>query len=434
MPTFADVSLQLPLDGSDGSTAFTDVSLNGLTPAAIGAAQIDTAQSKWGGSSLEVAAATGLLVTPQNAAFGFGTSAWTVEAWVRLTEFGLASNVFDFPTDALGSTPRVLMVIDSSGYICIRYDGGALIGSGVGASSMALNTWNHVAWCFDGTTVRMFLNGSTVFSFASSYDFGAARRIYIGTSHTGATYVTGHIDDVRVTKAAWYTTDFSVPTEAFPYGSPTQTGTHTSSAPSTAFGTAQAGFNQDCDASSVAPATGAGTPALNLNLSYAANTIVPTTRFGAPVSDRGDIPAPIVAKWIAPSIAFGAAAVTVTRDAVASGMSTTAWSTPTARIRHGATGSAFGAFGTPKLNEQGLATGFSATALGAARCLLPSPSAGFTRTAIGSPRARTIFAGAATGWTGTQLGTHDGDGAALSTRSALFRTAFGRAQAERTAV
>ena len=50
-PYFANVSLLLHCDGSDASTTFTDSSSNGHTVTASNDAQIDTAQSKFGGAS-----------------------------------------------------------------------------------------------------------------------------------------------------------------------------------------------------------------------------------------------------------------------------------------------------------------------------------------------------------------------------------------------
>ena len=50
-PYYSAVSLLLPMDGTNGSTTFTDSSLNGLTVTAVGNAQISTTQSKYGGAS-----------------------------------------------------------------------------------------------------------------------------------------------------------------------------------------------------------------------------------------------------------------------------------------------------------------------------------------------------------------------------------------------
>jgi len=78
-----EVSLLLHGDGTNGSTTITDSSPTPKTVTAVGDAQISTAQSKFGGSSLffnnNFANA---ITTPSNAAFAFDTNDFTVEAWI----------------------------------------------------------------------------------------------------------------------------------------------------------------------------------------------------------------------------------------------------------------------------------------------------------------------------------------------------------------
>ena len=82
-PDFADVSLLLHGDGTNGSTTIVDSSDNVNSVTANNGAQISTTQSKFGGSSIEFlsTANTGLAVTPSSV-FQFGTGDWTVEAWI----------------------------------------------------------------------------------------------------------------------------------------------------------------------------------------------------------------------------------------------------------------------------------------------------------------------------------------------------------------
>ena len=50
-PFYSAVSLLLPMDGTNGSTTFTDSGPNALAVTAVGNAQISTTQSKYGGAS-----------------------------------------------------------------------------------------------------------------------------------------------------------------------------------------------------------------------------------------------------------------------------------------------------------------------------------------------------------------------------------------------
>jgi hypothetical protein len=83
-PDFANVSLLLHMDGSNGSTTFPDSSSNGLTVTRYGNAQISTAQSKFGGASAYFDGAGDYLELPNpNTAIGAVAGDFTIECWVR---------------------------------------------------------------------------------------------------------------------------------------------------------------------------------------------------------------------------------------------------------------------------------------------------------------------------------------------------------------
>src|SRR5690606_34123168 len=77
-PYWSSVSSLLHFNGSNGSTTFTDEKGVGWT--ASGDAEISTAQSKFGGSSLSLDG-TGDWLDASNAGFTFGTGDFTIEAW-----------------------------------------------------------------------------------------------------------------------------------------------------------------------------------------------------------------------------------------------------------------------------------------------------------------------------------------------------------------
>ena len=79
---FSDVVLLLHMGGTDGSTTFTDE--KGHTVTANGDAQIDTAQSKFGGASALFDGSGDYLSVADSADFEFGSSDFTIDGWVRL--------------------------------------------------------------------------------------------------------------------------------------------------------------------------------------------------------------------------------------------------------------------------------------------------------------------------------------------------------------
>jgi hypothetical protein len=223
-PDFANVSLLLHGDGTNGSTTIVDNSPSPKTVTAVGNAQISTAQSKFGGASIAFNGSNYLTV-PSNSAFDFGTGNFTVEAWVRLNSLGssngypgarwivgwgpVAANLgFDF---AIGSTNLILSLNNfAAPTINVPHN-------------MLINTWYHVAGVRSGIQVFAFIDGAIVGSATISAELTASTNqngIAVSAAEpVGATSGNwnGNIDELRITKGiARYTANFTPPTAPFP--------------------------------------------------------------------------------------------------------------------------------------------------------------------------------------------------------------------------
>lgn len=155
-------------------------------------------------------------LTMDNNDFYFGTEDFTVECWLYF-QSSLASaygHIFDSGGQGLalafgGSVQNILFYSSVANTDNVGF-----------AHGMTDNTWNHIAWVRNGTTLKVYINGvagsrvwtgkSGSFSPAGGY-LSAALGGYTG--NLGSTYTPGgYIDDFRVTKGvARYTTDFSPP-------------------------------------------------------------------------------------------------------------------------------------------------------------------------------------------------------------------------------
>src|ERR1051326_1904624 len=80
-PNFSSVVLLCHMDGADGSTTFTDQ--KGHTMNANGSVQIDTAQSRFGGSSCLFNGTTDVIGSVDTDDWWFGSGDFTIEAFVR---------------------------------------------------------------------------------------------------------------------------------------------------------------------------------------------------------------------------------------------------------------------------------------------------------------------------------------------------------------
>lgn len=218
-----NVSLLLHMDGSNGSTTFTDSSSNALTVTANGNAQISTALSKFSGASATFDGSGDYLSIADTVALELGTSDFTIECWLYLA------------ADVTTGTGVISKGTWPSGYgsFIIFYGGTqelAFYASSTGASSWdiannqvftaitAKETWHHVAITRSSTTFRGFFNGSKVFEFSDSKGLADnASNMTIGSGDGGSSAIKANIDELRITKGiSRYNATFTPPTAPFP--------------------------------------------------------------------------------------------------------------------------------------------------------------------------------------------------------------------------
>ena len=215
--------LHLPFDGSNGATSTSDVS-NQNNTVTVNGAQISSAQSKFGGTSL--------LLDGSNDYLSIGGSEWnsnldsgdfTVEFWIRL--------------DALGGQRIVSNYNGSNGWGVVMWSGGGgtnyfdafwysggwkYIQYDVGGSSQyttpSVDTWYHLAFVRNGNDWSLYLNGTaegTRTGLSGSITSSSLGHLELGRRQDDAEYVDGYIDDLRITKGlARYTSNFTPPTTA----------------------------------------------------------------------------------------------------------------------------------------------------------------------------------------------------------------------------
>jgi hypothetical protein len=206
-PYYSAVSLLLPMDGTNGSTTFTDSSLNGLTVTAVGNTQISTSQSKYGGASAYFDGTGDYLSLTGGMPSGSGT-AFTIECWIRLDAFSFYRSI----TRTAGGLD--ILVRPDGSISCDQTSVTSIASSAAGV--IIADTWYHVAVTRDtSNNYKLFINGTQMGSGTNSFSVTAATTI--GYSAAGPTsYFKGYIDDFRATNALRYTSAFTPPTQAHP--------------------------------------------------------------------------------------------------------------------------------------------------------------------------------------------------------------------------
>lgn len=214
---FSSVVALLHFDGADGSTTFVDV--KGHTFTAVGNAQIDTAQSLFGGASGLFDGAGDYIWAADSADWDFGTGDFTVELAIRFASV---------PVNAVMTMISTYAGSDSGWEIQYRTDVGAgnRLTFGVGdasnnfAWSPSTNTWYRVAVSRSGTNLRAFIDGTQIGStITNSSDLTSTAALWIGALNAGGAiqFFNGWLDDLRITKGvARYTENYTVAAEPFP--------------------------------------------------------------------------------------------------------------------------------------------------------------------------------------------------------------------------
>lgn len=178
------------------------------TITANGNAQVDTAQSQFGGASaLFDGTNDNLTITGDLSQ----TADFTIEFWFRTTTVAPAFQVL--LTLGNESTGRRAIYLAGSVLTWNLY-GSA--GEDITHTGISANTWYHVAAVRSGTTIKLYLNGTasaTTRTVAGTA--GNANNVYIGTDSGLVSDYSGHIDEVRISNTARYTTTFTPSTTAF---------------------------------------------------------------------------------------------------------------------------------------------------------------------------------------------------------------------------
>jgi len=201
---FSNVSLLLHFDGSNGSTTFTDSSVNANTVTTFGDASLSTARKRFGTASGSFDGSGDYLTCPTTPGglFDFGNGDFTVEASIYTTTVSVIQQVAGvWPGDYTASW-RFLVVGDSIQFI-------GWVGYSVTISSsscITTNTWLDIAAKKVGSTLTLYCNGTQVgsgsFSVTSGNASGAVLDIGRQQDGVGGStwFFNGNIDELRITK------------------------------------------------------------------------------------------------------------------------------------------------------------------------------------------------------------------------------------------
>jgi len=213
MPNFTKSLLHM--NGADGSTVFTDETGKIWTP--VGTAQIDNAQSKFGGTSGFFSYGSNYIHTPDHDDFHLSNLDWTIDFWIRYNGvtggFNIISQVQAVGTDWMDlwtsfPTPRLTFS---------HWGGGVQTATFYATVSMSVGVWYHIAVERFGNIPIIAQNGilltvTETVAIAGKTLSNLTNRIEVPSWNSGSAPESCWIDEFRLSKGiARWTENFTPP-------------------------------------------------------------------------------------------------------------------------------------------------------------------------------------------------------------------------------
>jgi len=161
-----------------------------MTP--VGSAQIDTAQSKFGGASSLFGGSGDYVSTTASPDFAFGTADFCLDAWVRVSSFGVYHIIM-----GCGYSTNWMWQLQTDGNLKLWVAGGSGL---TFIHGMTTDAWHHICAARLGGVIYGYIDG--VYKASNSYasSIGGSLSLYVGNDPQVSGAYAGHIDELRISK------------------------------------------------------------------------------------------------------------------------------------------------------------------------------------------------------------------------------------------
>ncbi len=174
----------------------------------VGNAQVSTSVKKYGTGSLAFDGTGDYLLSAATQVIA--ASRFTVEAWLYKSS---TNEKYAIAQGTSGNAGRFAIGVAGTNWF-------VQIGSAnVNAGSVSTNTWTHIAVTYDGATLTLYVNGTSVgtASTTQAVQNTTLRLGTLGPSWSDIYEWDGYMDDIRITNGVIrYTTTFTPPASALP--------------------------------------------------------------------------------------------------------------------------------------------------------------------------------------------------------------------------
>jgi hypothetical protein len=216
-PHFDKVTLLLSAAGPVGASVFTDSSKAGQSISVVGDAKVSDAKPFFGGKAIRLANGNSCLLIGLADSLGlWGGADFTLEAWFNFDAVASSTLFSSYESDKGIHTLRGPTFVESVFYTPGTYTSALSV-----AGSSYVAKWVHVAVVLSSGVLKIYVDGKGGGATTVGVTLDqAAKHLAIGGMKNGSTGSPCYVGQVRVTKVARYTADFTPPTEAFPVPAP----------------------------------------------------------------------------------------------------------------------------------------------------------------------------------------------------------------------
>ena len=210
-PDFANVSLLLNGDGNNGANnnTFADSSSNNFAVNSNGdvyQGSVSPYGDHW--STYFDGSRSDLQI--EGSGFSFGTGRFTIEAWLWRDDYASGGNeaIVSGNSGTNSSSTTFSFHVSTSGYL--EFGAGTTYVSS--SSVIDLGVWNHVAAVYNGSKIKLFINGVQKHSSSKDYSF-SFNRFKVCTTRSNSRESKCYLSNLRILKGtALYTSAFTPPT------------------------------------------------------------------------------------------------------------------------------------------------------------------------------------------------------------------------------
>jgi len=149
----------------------------------------------------------------------FGSGDFTIDFWAKFNVLSVQHTLINVWED-YNATDNWYLYLSADNYIEM-FPYGYQSGAGphiIGTTTITTDTWYHLAWVFDGTDYKCYLNGNEEMSWTGTPGSNANHPLIIGINADSLSSqpLNGYMSELRISKGiARWTSNFTPPTEPY---------------------------------------------------------------------------------------------------------------------------------------------------------------------------------------------------------------------------